>query len=183
MCNAMSGLGASPSEMPISAFPSGPGRELDEPPADMLPIGQSLPGCPEQLRAVARMLASPAGRPARGQAAARLAFARAAALVGVLPDGRLWTQRTLPWPPARTYVRLAASLATASVGPGGSARWRCHDPAESSWLVDGSPLYPHMRQQYMTRLDADRRVHVTNMIEMSVHARLRWDGNWKTHCR
>jgi hypothetical protein len=112
----MSGLGASPSEMPISAFPSGPGREPGEPPVDILPIRQSLSGLPRAAARGGANARQPGRRPTRGQAAARLTFARAAAPAGVLPDGRLRTQRTLPCPPARTCARLAAPHGAATIG-------------------------------------------------------------------
>jgi hypothetical protein len=113
----MSGPGASSDVMPGFSLPS---RELDEPLLDMLLNGRPLPAdAPEQLHAVAGLFASLAG-PAgpgklTGEAAARSAYARAAAPVGVSPVARRPARRRLPWLPARVNARLAAGLAAAAV--------------------------------------------------------------------
>ncbi len=112
--------------MPGFPFPGRPGRELDEPLLDMLLTGgRSLrmprtscmrrrecpPACPD-----------PAGPgELAGEAAARSAYARAAAPVGVSPVARRSTRRRPAWLSIPLNARLAAALVAAAVGPGGAA--------------------------------------------------------------
>ncbi|MEP7026824.1 MAG: hypothetical protein ABJB47_24050, partial [Actinomycetota bacterium] len=111
--------------MPI---PGRPGREPDEPLLDMLLNGQPLPAdAPEQLHAVAGIIASLAdlAGPAApgeltGEAAARTAFARTAAQVGVSHVARRSTRRRPAWLSIPLGARLAAALVTAVVGLGGA---------------------------------------------------------------
>jgi hypothetical protein len=117
----MSGPGAFSGEMPGFPFPGRPGRELDESLLDMILNGQSLPpDAPEEMHALAEMLADLVG-PAEpgelaGEAAARFAFARGASPAGVSPAAR----RRLSWLSSLS-TRLAAVLVAGAVGLGSVA--------------------------------------------------------------
>jgi hypothetical protein len=105
-------------------FPGRPRRELDEPLLDAFLDERSLPlGAPEELRAVAELLAGLAG-PAEpgqlaGEAAARSAFARRASPASVSPARPAWrkpSRRAVP-----RSARVAAALVVAAIGLGGTA--------------------------------------------------------------
>jgi hypothetical protein len=131
--------GASSNEMHGFPFPGRPGPDLDEPLLDMILNGQSLaPDAPQEMHALAEMLASLAG-PAEpgelaGEAAARLAFARGASPAGVSRSARRSARsarrsarsaRSARHAESRMLTRLSAVLAVAlvaaAVGLGGAA--------------------------------------------------------------
>jgi hypothetical protein len=115
---------ASSDEMPGFLPPSRPGRELGEPLLDALLEGRSLPpDAPEELCAVAEMLADLAG-PAEpgelaGEAAARLGLARTASPVGVSAVAHRSARRRRSWISVPGSARLGAALIAAAVGLGG----------------------------------------------------------------
>jgi hypothetical protein len=118
----MSGPDASSGEMHGFLFP---GTELDEPLLDIILNGQSLPpDAPEQVRALAEMLAalsSPAGPgELAGKEEARSAFARAIPPAGVSPVARP-ARRSQSLLTVPRSTRLAAALVAAAVGLGGTA--------------------------------------------------------------
>ena len=118
----MSGSDASSGEMHGFLFP---GTELDEPLLDIILNGQSLPpDAPEQVRALAEMLAalsSPAGPgELAGKEEARSAFARAIPRAGVSPVARP-ARRSQSLLTVPRSTRLAAALVAAAVGLGGTA--------------------------------------------------------------
>jgi hypothetical protein len=118
----MSGPDASSGEMHGFLFP---GTGLDEPLLDMILNGQSLPpDAPEQVRALAEMLAalsSPAGPgELAGKEEARSAFARAIPPAGVSPVARP-ARRSQSLLTVPRSTRLAAALVAAAVGLGGTA--------------------------------------------------------------
>jgi hypothetical protein len=122
----MSGQDASSAGMPWLPFPRRCGVESDESLVDALLDRQPLPAdAPEQLRAVAEMLASLAD-PAElgelaGEAAARSAFARGPSRVGSSAVIRRSARRRPSWLRTRVSPRLAAGLVAAAVGLGGGA--------------------------------------------------------------
>jgi hypothetical protein len=121
----MSEPDASSGEMRGFPFPGRPGRELDESLLDAFLDGQSLPpDAPEELRAVAEMLADAAGpaEPAElaGEAAARSAFARLASPAGVSPPARSARRKRSRLTVPRSS-RIAAALVAAAIGLGGTA--------------------------------------------------------------
>ena len=118
----MSGSDASSGEMHGFLFP---GTELDEPLLDIILNGQSLPpDAPEQVRALAEMLAAlsfPAGPgELAGKEEARSAFARAIPRAGVSPVARP-ARRSQSLLTVPRSTRLAAALVAAAVGLGGTA--------------------------------------------------------------
>jgi hypothetical protein len=122
----MSWPGASPDEMPGFPFPDRLAPELGEPLLDTVLNRQPLPpDAPEQLHAVAGMLASLAGPAApgelAGEATARLAFARAIRPARVSPAGRSPARRRLSGLPGRLTARVAAVVIAAAAGLGSVA--------------------------------------------------------------
>jgi hypothetical protein len=122
----MSWPGASDDEMPGFPFPDRLAPELGEPLLDTVLNRQTLPpDAPEQLQAVAGMLASLAGPAApgelAGEAAARCAFARTVSAAHVSAAGRSPARRRLSGLPGRLTARLAAVLIAAAAGLGGVA--------------------------------------------------------------
>jgi len=118
----MSGPGATPDEMPGFPFPDRLAPELGEPLLDTVLNGQPLPpDAPEQLHAVADMLASLVGPAApgelAGEAAARRAFARAVSPAA----GRSPARSRLSGLSSRITARVAAALIAAAAGLGGVA--------------------------------------------------------------
>jgi hypothetical protein len=117
---------ASSGEMPGFPPPSRPGRELGEPLLDAILEGRSLPpDAPEELCAVAEMLADLAG-PAEpgelaGEAAARLGLARAASPAGISPVAHRSARRRRSWMSVPGAARLGAALIAAAAGLGGVA--------------------------------------------------------------
>jgi hypothetical protein len=117
---------ASSSEMPGFLPPSRPRRELGEPLLDAILEGRSLPpDAPEELCAVAEMLADLAG-PAEpgelaGEAAARLGLARAGSPAGISPVAHRSARRRRSWISVPGGARLGAALIAAAVGLGGAA--------------------------------------------------------------
>jgi hypothetical protein len=122
----MSGPGASDDEMPGFPFPDRLAPELGEPLLDAVLNGQLLPpDAPEQLHAVAGVLASLAGPAApgelAGEAAARLAFVRAVSPARVPAAGHSPAWRRLSGLPGRLTARVIAVLIAAAAGLGGVA--------------------------------------------------------------
>jgi hypothetical protein len=117
---------ASSGEMPGFLPPSWPGRELGEPLLDAILEGRSLPpDAPEELCAVAEMLADLAG-PAEpgelaGEAAARSGLTRGASPVGISPVAHRSARRRRSWISVPGGARLGAALIAAAVGLGGAA--------------------------------------------------------------
>lgn len=122
----MSGPGASDDEMAGFPFPDRLAPELGEPLLDTVLNGQLLPpDAPEQLHAVAGMLASLAGPAApgelAGEASARHAFVRTVSPAHVPAADRSPAWRRLSRLPGRVTARLAAVLIAAVAGLGGVA--------------------------------------------------------------
>jgi hypothetical protein len=117
---------ASSGEMPGFMPPSRPGRELGEPLLDALLEGRSLPlDAPEEICAVAEMLADLAG-PAEpgelaGEAAARLGLVLTAPPAGVSSVAHRSARRRRSWISAPGSARMGAALIAAAVGLGGAA--------------------------------------------------------------
>ena len=112
--------------MPGFPFPDRLAPELGEPLLDTVLNRQPLPpDAPEQLHAVADMVASLAGPAApgelAGEAAARLAFARTIPPARVSPADRSPARRRLSGLPGRLTARAAAVLIAAAAGLGGVA--------------------------------------------------------------
>jgi hypothetical protein len=122
----MTGLGASPGDMPGFPFPIRVGPDLDEHLLDTILTGQHLPpDVPEQAHVVAEVLASLAGPPGSGELtgaeAARSAFARAASPAGNSAAARRPARHSRSRPPARLSARLAAVAVAAAVALVGAA--------------------------------------------------------------
>ena len=122
----MRGPDASSGEMPGFPFPGRPGRDHDEPVLDTILDGKSPPpDSPQEMHALAEVLASLAG-PAEpgdlaGEAAALTAFTRSVSPARISAAARRPARRRSPWSQRPRRPRLAVGLAVLATLLGGTA--------------------------------------------------------------